>query len=109
PGPAMAGSWAFGPQYANMLLVAGWFGECDPEREILVGATAACHDELVDGVRPEHRRGGTPGIGGDGEDKRGGAWRARKDIQVTRVDAPVGAVGGAVKMVRHRSIPPRDW
>jgi hypothetical protein len=76
-------------------------GEGYAQGDILSGAAVAGQGELVDGVGPECGGGGPSGVRVDREDERGGAGRPGERVQVAEVDAPVGAVGGTIEMVRH--------
>src|SRR5262249_13383458 len=100
-------SGTVGAEDPNVLLpgVAG-LGEGNAKGDVLGGATVAGDDEFVAGVGPECCRGGAPGVGVDGQDERGGAGRCGEGVQITWVDAPVGAVGGAVEVVRHGWVSP---
>ncbi len=68
------------------------------------GAAATGHDEFVEGVGSEGGRGAAAGVGVDGHDERGGAGHGWECVQVTCVDTSVGAVGGAVEVVRHGGV-----
>src|SRR5262244_3750493 len=102
-----AGSRTVSAEDPNLLLprVVG-LAEGNAKGDVLGGATVTRHDEFVAGVGPECCRGGAPGVGVDGQDESGGAWRCGECVQITWVDAPVGAVGGAVEVVRHGWVSP---
>src|SRR5215813_11331890 len=93
---------AVSPEDPNLLPPgAVGLGEGDAEGDVLGGATLARHGEFVAGAGAECCWGGAPGVGVDGEDESGGAGCSGEGVQITRVDAPVRAAGGAVEMMRH--------